>query len=215
MPGTYQHCLFLGHLAEAAATSIDANALFCKVSILYHDIGKLHHPQYFSENQIEDSHVGLTPLESAKLIIEHVKEGEKIAKENHLPSSFIDIIKEHHGTTLVYYFYHKELERQGGNQALVDEKLFRYPGPQPHTKEAAIVMICDAVEAASRTLDDISEPKVIDMVEKVVNEKSEDGQFDVAPLTFEEIEKIKKSLVKTLLASHHIRVKYPERTQLR
>lgn len=211
MPGTYQHCLFLGHLAEAAAAAIDANALFCKVAILYHDIGKLIHPQYFTENQVEDSHKGLLPVESAKLIIDHVKEGERIAKENHLPSSFIDIIKEHHGTTLVYYFYRKEVERCEGDLSKVDENSFRYAGPKPHSKESAIVMICDAVEAASRSLEEINESKVTELVEKVISDKSEDGQFDESPLTFEEIEKIKKALIATLLASHHVRIKYPEK----
>jgi len=212
-PGTYQHCLVVGNLAEIAARAIGANGLFCRVATLYHDIGKLFNPHYFTENQLGgfNIHQLLTPLESTQVIIAHVPEGEALARKHRLPQSFIDIIREHHGTTLVYYFYHKQLEQMGGEEEKVDEKLFRYPGPKPHTKESAIIMLSDTVEAASRSLDEISEEALQAMVDKLVKEKSDDNQLDECQLTFEELGLVKKTLVKTLSITGHLRVKYPEK----
>lgn len=209
IPGTYQHSLVLGNLSEIAATSISANGLFCKVATLYHDIGKLNNAPYFTENQQAqvNIHQLLTPLESAQVIISHVRDGEMIARKYHLPQAFIDIIKEHHGTTPVYYFYRKEKEMKG---EVVDEKSFRYPGPKPHTKEAAIIMITDTIEAASRSLETISEEKFVELVDKLVKERADDGQFDECPLTFQELGILKKTIVKTLISTKHVRVKYPE-----
>ncbi|NGX27009.1 MAG: Cyclic-di-AMP phosphodiesterase PgpH, partial [Chlamydiae bacterium] len=188
-PGTYQHCLVVGNLAESAARSIGANGLFCRVATLYHDIGKLFNPHYFTENQLGgfNIHQLLTPLESTQVIIAHVPEGEALARKHRLPQSFIDIIREHHGTTLVYFFYHKQLELMGEDEEKVDEKLFRYPGPKPHTKESAIIMLADTVEAASRSLDEISEEALWEMVNKLVKEKADDNQLDECQLTFEEL----------------------------
>ena len=213
VPGTYQHSLVLGNLAEMCARSIGANGLFCRAATLYHDIGKMNNPQFYTENQqnLVNMHQLLTPQESAQVIISHVTDGVEIARKNHLPESFIDIIREHHGTTLVYYFYRKELELQGGNKDLVQENNFRYPGPKPRTKESAIIMICDSVEAASRSVDSPTEAALTEMVHRIVAEKAEDGQFDDCQLTFEELSKIKKSLVKALLLTHHVRIKYPKR----
>lgn len=212
-PGTYQHSLVVGSLAENAARSIHANGLFCRVATLYHDIGKLFNPHYFTENQLGgfNIHQLLTPLESAQVIIAHVPEGENLARKYHLPQSFIDIIREHHGTTMVYYFYCKQLEQVGGDPTKVDEKLFRYPGPRPHTKESAIIMLADTVEAASRSLDVIGEETLRDMVEKLVTEKIDDCQLDNCQLTFEELELVKRSFVRTLVVTGHLRIKYPER----
>lgn len=212
-PGTYQHCLVVGNLAENAARSISANGLFCRVATLYHDIGKLFNPHYFTENQLGgfNIHQLLTPLESTQVIIAHVTEGEALAKKHHLPQSFIDIIREHHGTTLVYFFYHKQLEMVEGDKSKIDEKLFRYPGPKPHSKESAIIMLADTVEAASRSLTEISEESLSQMVDKLVSEKAEDNQLDECRLTFEELGIVKKSLVKTLVITGHLRVKYPEK----
>ncbi|MDN3506784.1 MAG: HDIG domain-containing protein [Simkaniaceae bacterium] len=211
-PGTYQHCLVVGNLAESAARAIGAGGLFCRVATLYHDIGKLFNPHYFTENQLGgfNIHQLLTPLESTQVIIAHVPEGEALARKHRLPQSFIDIIREHHGTTLVYYFYHKQLE-QAGEDEKVDEKLFRYPGPKPHTKESAIIMLADTVEAASRSLDEITEEALTKMVDKLVKEKSDDNQLDECQLTFEELGLVKKTLVKTLSITGHLRVKYPEK----
>ena len=213
VPGTYQHSLVLGNLSETCAAAIGGNGLFCRAATLYHDIGKINNPQFYTENQqgIVNIHQLLTPLESAQVIISHVADGVEIARKHRLPESFIDIIREHHGTTLVYYFYRKQLELRGGKREEVNEKDFRYPGPKPRTKESAIIMICDSIEAASRSIDEISEAALTEMVTRVVSEKAEDGQFDECQLTFEELGRVKKALVRTLLISHHVRVKYPRK----
>lgn len=210
-PGTYQHSVVVGNLAEAAALAIGANGLFCRVSTLYHDIGKMVTPQYFTENQQGgmNIHQLLTPQESAQVIIAHVSEGVALARKAGLPEQFIDIIKEHHGTTLAYYFYRKQLEKVGGDKSLVDEKEFRYAGPKPRSKESAIIMIADSVEAASRSLDKITEETLMELATRLIKEKADDGQFDNCLLTFEELAIVKTTLVKTLVAYGHSRVKYP------
>ena len=213
VPGTYQHSLILGNLSETCATAIGANGLFCRASTLYHDIGKMNNPQFYTENQqgAVNIHQLLTPLESAQVIISHVADGVEIARKNHLPDSFIDIIREHHGTTLVYYFYRKQLELKGGKINEVNENDFRYPGPKPRTRESAIIMICDSIEAASRSIDEINETTLNETVNRLVAEKAEDGQFENCQLTFEELGRVKKTLVKTLLSIHHVRVKFPKK----
>jgi len=210
-PGTYQHCLVARNLAESAAHAINANGLFCRVSTLYHDIGKLFNPHYFTENQFGgfNIHQLLTPRESAQVIMSHVTEGESLARKHRLPSSFIDVIREHHGTTLVYYFYCKQVEIAGQDVGLVDEKQFRYKGPKPRSRESAIIMIADSVEATTRSLDEISEEILSDVIDQIVKEKIDDGQFDECRLTFEELSSIKRTLIKTLLIAHHMRIKYP------
>lgn len=212
-PGTYQHSLVVGNIAEIVARSIGANDLFCRVATLYHDIGKLFNPHYFTENQLGgfNIHQLLTPLESAHVIIAHVAEGEALAKKYHLPQSFIDVIKEHHGTTLVYFFYCKQIEQMGGDPSKVNEKLFRYLGPKPHTKESALIMIADTIEAASRSLESPTEEALAEMVDRLISEKAEEGQFDECPLTFQELCTIKKTMVKTLLITRHLRIKYPSK----
>lgn len=210
-PGTYQHSIVVGNLAEAAASAIGANGLFCRVSTQYHDIGKLTNPQYFSENQLGgiDMHQLLTPLESAQVIIAHVSEGVLLARKNGLPEQFIDIIKEHHGTTLVYYFYHKQREVMSATKGIVDPIDFRYSGPKPRTKESTIIMIADTLEAASRSLDLFNESTITELVESLISQKMEANQFDDSLLTFEELGVIKRVLIKTLLAASHPRIKYP------
>ncbi|HLB52125.1 MAG TPA: HDIG domain-containing protein [Chlamydiales bacterium] len=212
VPGTYQHSLVLGHLAETCAHAIGAAGLFCRTATLYHDIGKMNNPQLYTENQqgTVNLHQLLTPLESAQVIISHVIDGVELAKKYHLPRPFIDIIREHHGTTLVYYFYRKQLELKGGKKEEIDESQFRYPGPKPRTKESAIIMICDSIEAASRSIDEAGEAAVQEMVGRVVSEKARDGQFTECELTFQELSTVKKVLVKTLLLTHHVRIKYPK-----
>jgi putative nucleotidyltransferase with HDIG domain len=211
--GTYQHSLVVGTLAETAARAIGANGLFCRVSALYHDVGKLVNPQYYTENQRSgfDIHQLLTPQESAQVIISHVMEGVALAKKYGLPKSFIDIIYEHHGTTLVYFFYCRELERVGGDSSKIEERLFSYQGPKPHSKESAIIMIADTVEAASRSLDNPTEENISKLVDRIVADKGGSGQFDECQLTFEELGIVKKTLVKTLSITRHLRVKYPEK----
>jgi putative nucleotidyltransferase with HDIG domain len=212
-PGTYQHCLVVGNLAEAGARAIGANGLFCRVSTLYHDIGKLFNPHYFTENQLGgfNIHQLLTPLESTQVIIAHVSEGESLARKHHLPQSFIDIIREHHGTTMVYYFYCKQVEQMEGDVSRVNEKQFRYPGPKPRSKESAIIMIADTAEAASRSMNDITEESMTAVIDKLVAEKANDGQLDECQLTFEELGRVKKAMVKSLIVTRHLRIKYPER----
>lgn len=212
-PGTYQHSVVVGNLAETAALSINANGLFCRVATLYHDIGKMATPQYFTENQQGgmNMHQLLTPLESAQVIIAHVSEGVAMGRKAGLPEQFIDVIKEHHGTTLVYYFYRKQLELVGNDKSLVDQKEFRYGGPRPRSKESAIIMIADTVEAASRSLDKVNEETLMELANRLIREKAEDGQFDECLLTFEELAIVKSTLIKTLVAFGHSRVKYPKR----
>ncbi len=212
-PGTYQHCLVVGNLAEEAARAIGANGLFCRVSTLYHDIGKLFNPHYFTENQLGgfNIHQLLTPLESTHVIIAHVPEGEALARKYRLPQSFIDIIREHHGTTMVYYFYCKQVEQMGGDATKVNEKQFRYPGPKPRSKESAIIMLADTLEAASRSMDEVSEETINEMIEKLISEKTGDGQLDECRLTFEELGAVKKAMAKALLVTRHIRIKYPQK----
>lgn len=210
-PGTYQHSMVVGHLAESAASSIGANGLFCRVATQYHDIGKLINPQYFTENQMGgiDMHQLLTPVESAQVIIAHVSEGVALARKMGLPEQFIDIIKEHHGTTLVYYFYHKQAELMGGDKNKIESHNFRYSGPRPRSKESTIIMIADTLEAASRSLDLFNATTVTCLVDQLIAHKMEDGQFDNSLLTFEELGIIKQTLIKTLLAASHPRIKYP------
>lgn len=214
-PGTYQHSMVVGSLSEAAASSIGANGLLCRVSTLYHDIGKLTNPYYFSENQQGgvNMHQLLTPLESGQVIIGHVRDGVALARKEGLPEQFIDIIKEHHGTSLVQCMYHDQCKLMGGDKSLVDERDFRYSGPKPRTRESAIIMIADVLEAASRSIDEFNEETLVELVDKLVKDKSEDGQLDECSLTFEELGIVKKSLVKTLMMARHSRIKYPYQLQ--
>ena len=216
-PGTYQHSLLLGSIAEAAAQAIGCNGLFCRVATLYHDIGKVSIAQYFTENQQTgmNIHQLLTPVESARVITSHVSEGANLARRAGLPEAFVDIIREHHGTSLVYYFYHKQLESVGHDASLVDDREFRYAGPKPRSKEAAIVMIADSFEAACRSIDEINEEILTRLIDQIVREKVEDGQFDNCPLSFEELETVKKALVRCLLSIGHFRIKYPAKVRLK
>jgi len=210
-PGTYQHSIVVGNLAEAAALAIGANGLFCRVATLYHDVGKMATSQHFTENQLGqvNIHQLLNPQESAQVIMAHVHEGVALARQAGLPEPIIDIIEEHHGTTLVYYFYCKQVEKMGGDKSKVDEREFRYPGPKPRSKESAIIMVSDSFEAASRSLEKVNEETLIELVKRIVREKIDDGQFDECLLTFEELCIVKRLLVKTLLAAGHSRIKYP------
>ena len=215
-PGTYQHSLSIGHIAEYAANAIGANGMLCRVTTLYHDIGKLNNPHYYTENQMVTGqkpfniHQLLTPIESAYIIKSHILDGKALAKQYNLPKVFIDIILEHHGTTLIKYFYMQQLDKMGGVKEDVDEKAFRYPGPKPQTKESAIIMLADSVEAASRTLEENTQEAVQGLVEKITASKILDNQFDECNLTFAEVTLVKQKLVEIIKATHHLRIKYPE-----
>lgn len=208
-PGTFQHSLQVANLAEASANEVHANSMLVRTAALYHDIGKMDNPMYFTENQSTNvnPHNELTPKDSARIIINHIIKGVELAKKHRLPDRVIDFIRTHHGTLLVYYFYKKEEELSGGE---VDAKYFQYPGPIPFSKETAILMMCDAVEAASKS---IKEPTAIafdNLVEKIVNKQMEDGQFMNADITFKELQTIKKVLKKKLKNIYHLRIEYPE-----
>jgi len=211
-PGTYQHSVVLGNLAEAAAQAIGANGLFCRVAAMYHDIGKLATPQYFTENQGGgvSPHQLLTPEESSQAIIAHVAEGVALARKADLPPKIIRIILEHHGTTPAKYFLEQQIAREGGDPSKVDIDLFRYAGPKPHTKEAAILMIADSLEAATRSLEEVDERAVRHLVRRIIRDKLDDGQFDCCPMTLAELKIVEDVLVKTIVASSHLRIKYPE-----
>lgn len=208
-PGTFQHSLQVANLAEAAANEINANSMLVRTGALYHDIGKIGNPLYFTENQSTNvnPHNELTPRDSANIIIKHVIEGVELAKKNRIPDRIIDFIRTHHGTTLVYYFYKKEEELSGGE---VIERNFQYPGPKPFSKETAILMMCDAVEAASKSIKEPTAQEFDELVEKIVNKQMDDGQFMNVNITFKELQTIKKVLKKKLKNIYHLRIEYPE-----
>ncbi|MCF6298090.1 MAG: HDIG domain-containing protein [Flavobacteriaceae bacterium] len=207
-PGTFHHSLNVANLAEAAANEIGANAMLVRVGALYHDIGKMVNPTYFTENQVSsiNSHDELDPKESAEIIVNHVIKGIEIAKKNKLPDRIIDFIRTHHGTSLVYYFYAKENEIQG----TATKKDFQYPGPTPFSKETAILMMADSVEAASKSLKEPTSTKLDAFVEKIIDGQIDQGQLLNANITFKEIQKIKKVLKRKLNNMYHLRVEYPE-----
>ena len=207
-PGTFHHSLNVANLVEAAANEIGANSMLVRVGALYHDIGKMKNPTYFTENQSTglNPHDELSSKESASIIINHVIDGIEIAKKNNLPDRVIDFIRTHHGTSVVYYFYMKEKEFH----ALTTEDDYKYPGPKPFSKETAILMMCDSVEAASKSLKSPSSTKINEFVESIINKQMETGQFLNANITFKEIESIKKVLKSKLANIFHLRIEYPE-----
>ncbi|TYA58893.1 HD family phosphohydrolase [Formosa maritima] len=207
-PGTFHHSLNVANLAEASANEIGANAMLVRVGALYHDIGKMMNPTYFTENQSTgiNPHDELSSKESAKIIIDHVINGIEIAKKNNLPDRVIDFIRTHHGTSTVYYFYKKEKDFD----STVDKNLFTYPGPKPFSKETAILMMCDSVEAASKSLKEPTSIKIDNFVENIINKQMVDEQFLNANITFKEIQSIKKVLKHKLANIYHLRIEYPE-----
>ncbi|MCX2719929.1 HD family phosphohydrolase [Lentiprolixibacter aurantiacus] len=207
-PGTFHHSLQVANLAEAAANEIGANAMLVRVGALYHDVGKMNRPTYFTENQVTNinPHDDLVPTESARIIINHVIEGIEIARKNNLPDRVIDFIRTHHGTNLVYYFYRKQQELEDE----VDEELFRYPGPIPFSRETAILMMADSVEAASKSLKNPTYKIIDEFVDRIVGVQMNADQFVNANITFKEIEMVKKVLKHKLTNIYHLRVEYPE-----
>lgn len=212
-PGTYNHSITVASLAEAAAESIGARGLLVRVGAYFHDIGKMLKPGYFIENQSRGAnrHDSLMPAMSTLVIIAHVKDGADLARQNRLPECIIDFIQQHHGTTLVEYFYRQATLRKESEEdaSEVDESAFRYPGPKPQTKEAGVLMVSDAVESASRALTEPTPARIESLVEEITRKRLEDGQFDECGLTLEEVRKIGDSLIKSLTAVYHGRVKYP------
>ena len=210
-PGTFNHVIQVAHLAEAAADEIGANTLLVRVGALYHDIGKLENPTYFSENQKGklNPHEDLEPQQSAQIIISHVLKGVEIAKKYNLPERVIDFIRTHHGTSLVYYFY-KKAQELAGEGAEVEADLYRYPGPKPFSKETAILMMADSVEAASKSLLQPQLEELKEFIGKIIERQKEEGQFDFCDITLAEIEKVKKVLTQKMINHFQLRVEYPE-----
>jgi cyclic-di-AMP phosphodiesterase PgpH len=210
-PGSFQHSLQVANLAEAAARIIGANLLLVRTGALYHDIGKIAHPEYFIENQLDGSspHENLNPEDSAKVIINHVKNGQILAKNFKLPEQIIDFILTHHGTTMVYFFFKMYTDLNPWDTSR--ESAFIYPGPKPFSKETAVVMMADAVEASSRSLTDYTVETISEMVERVIYLQEHDGQFSDIPLTFKDISDIKEAFKKRLSNIYHVRVAYPGR----
>jgi putative nucleotidyltransferase with HDIG domain len=212
-PGTYNHSINVASLGEAAAEAIGARGLLVRVGAYFHDVGKMLKPAYFVENQgQENRHEALVPAMSTLIIIAHVKEGVELARQYNLPQPIIDLIAEHHGTTLVEYFYRRAAERSQAdpNAEEVDEQTYRYPGPKPSTRESAVMMLSDAVESATRTLTEPTPARIASLVHDLAMKRLLDGQFDECGLTLEELEIVEQSLVKSLTAVYHGRVKYPD-----
>jgi len=209
-PGTFQHSMQVANLAEAAANEIGANSMLVRTGALYHDIGKILNPMYFIENQSTgvNPHNDLSPRDSSKIITDHVIKGIELAKKYNLPDRIIDFIRTHHGTSATYYFYKKEQELNPDVE--VDIKKFKYQGPIPFSKETAILMMCDAAEAASKSLKNPTAQSINDLIDKIIEKQMADGQFLNSDITFREIEVIKKVIKKKLMNIYHLRVEYPE-----
>jgi len=207
-PGTFHHSLNVANLAEAVANEVEANAMLVRVGALYHDIGKMKNPTYFIENQSTgiNPHDEMEPRDSAQIIINHVIDGIELAKKHNLPDRIIDFIRTHHGTTMTYYFYSQEKSKN----PLVKKEDFVYPGPKPFSKETAILMMCDSVEAASKSMPVITAQTIEQLVEKIISKQMETDQFLNANITFREIMQIKKVLKHKLANIYHLRIEYPE-----
>jgi putative nucleotidyltransferase with HDIG domain len=210
-PGTYHHSLIMASLAQAAAESIGANGLLCRVGAYFHDIGKMAKPEYFVENQgaLGNPHDPLPPNMSRLVIQSHVKDGVAMAQQYGLDRAITDFITMHHGTSTIEYFYRRAIE-QSEDLSPVDEDEYRYPGPKPYSKETAILMLADSVEASVRTLDEPTHQRLQDQVQKIISTKMGDGQFDDVPLTLSDLNKISESFVNTLTGIYHSRIRYPD-----
>ncbi len=210
-PGTFSHSLLVGSIAETAAEAIGRNGLLCRVGAYYHDIGKINKPTYFAENEIGPTsrHKELKPAMSQLIIVGHVKDGIEMAKEYGLPAVLRQFIDTHHGTTLIEYFYNEAKKQQDEKQSELSESEFRYAGPKPRTKEAAIVMLADAVESSLRSMTDLTPTRIEAVVHNMAMKRLQDGQFDECDLSLRELSQIEASMSKTLAAHYHGRVAYP------
>jgi hypothetical protein len=211
-PGTWEHSMQVASIAEAAAEAIGADGLLCYVGGLYHDIGKMHKPQYFVENQSggENLHDTLSPAMSLLVIVNHVKDGMELADEYNLPRKLSHFIESHHGTTVVEYFYHQAVKQAEDDRDIPDEDTFRYPGPRPQTREAAILMVSDAVESAVRSMENPGGSQIEGLVRDLVKKRLLDGQFSECPLTMNELRIVQEVIVKRMAASRHARIAYPD-----
>jgi len=209
IPGTFQHSLQVANLAEEACYKIGGNPLLVRTGAMYHDIGKMSNPRFFTENQVGEvsPHEDLSSEESAQIIIDHVIKGIEIAKENKLPETVIDFIRTHHGTTTTRFFLHNYKKEHEGE--IINEDLFRYPGPIPFSKETAILMMADGVEASSRSLKKYDAITIDELVDKIINHQINENQFMNADITFRDINQIKKIFKKRLMNIYHVRIEYP------
>lgn len=205
-PGTYHHSIMTADIAEQAANAVGENSLLARVGSYYHDIGKLKNPMYFIENQTSgyNPHDNLNPEMSRLILISHVKEGVVLAKKHNVDNEIINIIKQHHGTTVMHAFYHRALE----SGLHMDMEHFRYPGPKPSTKIGAVIMLADSCEAACRSIEEPTTARIKDMVEKIINNKFIDGQFSVCPITLKDLELMRDSIISTITGIYHARIEY-------
>ena len=212
-PGTYNHSLQIANIAEAAAEAINGDGLLVYVGALYHDIGKINKPEYFIENQAggPNKHDKLSPAMSLLVITGHVKDGVELAREYGLPRVLIHFVESHHGTTLVEYFFHaaRTKAEEEGTEDTIEEFDFRYPGPKPRTREAAILMLCDCIESATRAMGEPTPSRIETLVRTLSRKRLEDGQFDECPLSFKELRTVEDSIIKSLSAIYHGRIAYP------
>ncbi len=213
-PGTYHHSLIVGNLAEAAAEEIGADSLLCRVGAYYHDVGKMRRPQFFIENQFagENPHEKIAPNLSCMIVTAHVTDGIEMLREYNIPEPIRDICAEHHGTTALWYFYNRAVELDKHHVPSIDQ--YRYPGPRPRSKEAAIVMVCDAVEASVRSLNKPTPPRIEAMIRKIIKDRLQDGQFDECELTLGDLERLVGVFMRTLRGVHHERIEYPKITNI-
>ena len=211
-PGTYHHSIIVGNMVEAAAEAIGANALLARVSAYYHDIGKIQKPLYFIENQMgyENKHEKLAPSMSSLILIAHIKDGVEMALQEKLEAPIVEIISQHHGTSLISFFYQKALEIKGGDASQVSMEDFRYPGPKPQTREAGLVLLADSIEAASRTLVDPTPARIQGLVQRIIQNAFSDGQLNECDLTLKDLSLISTSFNKILTGIFHHRIEYPE-----
>jgi putative nucleotidyltransferase with HDIG domain len=210
-PGTYHHSIIVGSLAEAAAEAIEANTILVRVGAYYHDIGKLKNPEYYVENQLymSNKHENLSPSMSSLILASHVKDGLALADEINLVPAVRDLIPEHHGTRLMKFFYQKAKDASDGKERQVNEDDFRYPGPKPQSKEAAILMLADQVEAAARTLQDPSPSQIRSMNRRLIQSTIQDRQFDECEITMQDLDKILRAFERVITGMHHHRIEYP------
>jgi putative nucleotidyltransferase with HDIG domain len=218
-PGTYSHSMQVATLSEAAAEVIGSNSLLCRVASYYHDVGKINKVDYFMENQPpgqENRHLNLSPSVSFLIIKGHVMDGVELAREYNLPTSLFPFILQHHGTTLVEYFYHAACNQQDkrADEPAISDTQFRYPGPKPKTKEVGILMLADCVESASRAMVDPTPARLENLVHELIMRRLLDGQFDDCDLTMRDLDRVEKTLVKTLLSIYHGRLSYPSTASL-
>jgi len=214
-PGTYHHSILVGNLSRAAAEAIGAHPILTRVAAYYHDVGKLKMPHYFIENRrdFEDAHKNLKPSMSSLIILSHVREGVELAEKYRLGRRIYEIIREHHGTSLVHYFYQRAKETEDPELSLTDERAYRYAGPKPQTKEAGIVMLADEVEAACRALEEPTPSRLETHVQNIIEQIFLDGQLDECELTLKDLHAIQKSFITILIGIFHQRIGYPERAE--